>query len=170
MDTRFQPVAPEAIADNAVKLIGTDWMLITAGTLESYNMMTASWGGLGVLWNRPVAYTFIRPQRRTRAFADASDWFTLTFFDEKHRDTLNLLGTRSGRDIDKMRLDGLTAFETPAGSVGFSEARLVMECRKIYFDDIDPAHFLVPEIAECYPAADYHRMYIGHITGCWAAR
>jgi flavin reductase (DIM6/NTAB) family NADH-FMN oxidoreductase RutF len=161
-------IEPEAITDNAVKLIGKDWMLVTAGTLESFNMMTASWGGIGVLWNWPVTYIVVRPGRHTRQFLDSCDTYTLTFFDEQHRDILNTCGVKSGRDIDKMHLEGLTPKATSEGSVYFGEARLVIECRKVYFQDIAPDNFLAPEIAKLYPQKDYHRLYVGRILSCLA--
>lgn len=161
-------IKPEAIADNAVKLIGEDWMLITAGTADSYNMMTASWGGIGVLWNWPVTYIVVRPSRHTRPLLDCHDTYTLTFFDEQYRDILNTCGTKSGRDIDKMHLKGLTPKTTSGGSVYFAEARLVLECRKVYFQDLTPDNFLSPEIARLYPDKDYHRLYVGRILSCLA--
>jgi flavin reductase (DIM6/NTAB) family NADH-FMN oxidoreductase RutF len=170
MKDRFVPVAPEAVAESAVKLVGSDWMLITAGTPEKYNMMTASWGNLGVLWNKPVATIYIRPQRYTYEFVEQSDFFTLCFFGEEHRNLLDICGTESGRAINKMNMAGLTPVATPAGSVCYAQARLVMECRKIYWQDLQPANFLVPDIAENYPHRDYHRMYIGEITECFRAR
>ena len=170
MNDRFEPVAPEALAESAVKLIGSDWTLITAGTPDNYNMMTASWGGLGVLWNKPVAAIFIRPHRHTFGFVERSDFFTLTFFGPEHRNLLDLCGSESGRDINKMAIPGLTALTTPNGSVCFAEARLVMECRKLYWQDLQPEHFLAPDIADNYPQRDYHRMYVGQIAGCYRAK
>lgn len=168
--SRLVSISPDEISDNAIKLIGSEWMLIAAGTRESFNMMTASWGGLGMLWNWPVAYTFIRPQRYTRQFADKHDSFTLSFFDETMRDTLQVLGSRSGREIDKMHYPGLTPQATANGNVYFAEARLVLECTKVYQHDINPAQFLSREIEQWYPEKDYHRMYIGRIDWALARR
>jgi flavin reductase (DIM6/NTAB) family NADH-FMN oxidoreductase RutF len=170
MENTFVSILPEQIAENAVKLIGLDWMLITAGTRESYNMMTASWGGLGYLWQRPVAYIFIRPQRYTRQFVDQNDKFTLTFFDEGCRGLLDLCGSKSGRDIAKMSIAGLTPRETASGAIYFAEAKLVIECRKIYHQEITPDNFLATDINDFYPDKDYHRMYVGQITECLAAK
>ncbi len=156
----------ELIPDNVFRLIGKDWMLITAGTLESWNTMTASWGGLGVLWSKPVAFCFIRPPRHTYRFMERHGTFSLSFFEEKYRDALTLCGTKSGRDVDKAKETGLTPVAGNEGTVHFKQARLVLECRKLYFHDIDPARFLDQSIEENYPKKDYHRMYIGEVMRC----
>jgi flavin reductase (DIM6/NTAB) family NADH-FMN oxidoreductase RutF len=151
------------IDENVFKLIGADWMLITSGNMTSFNTMTASWGGMGVLWNRPVTYIFIRPTRYTREFVEKNDTYTLSFFSDKYRKALTLCGTKSGRDTDKPKNAGITPEETKSGNVYFKEAKLVLECRKLYFQDIDPSNFLDSSISKMYDN-DYHRMYIGEIT------
>ncbi|TAL33258.1 MAG: flavin reductase family protein [Spirochaetes bacterium] len=166
MTKSFREIPPSAITDNPFTLIGTDWMLVTAGTADSWNTMTASWGGLGVLWNKPVCFCFIRPSRYTWEFMERSTAFTLSFFEESYRSTLNFCGSRSGRDVNKAAETGLTVQGPAAGPLYFAEARLVIECTKLYFQDIDPGNFLNPEIEDNYPQKDYHRMYIGEITRC----
>ena len=161
---RFTEILPEMLKENAISLIGAAWMLITAGTTQSFNTMTASWGGLGVLWGMPVAFCFIRPQRNTYAFMERSDHFTLSFFDEKYRSALQYCGAHSGKDVDKVKATGLTPAAGEHSSVFFNEARLILECRKLYFQDIIPGNFLDPAIEQNYPNKDYHRMYIAAIT------
>ncbi len=163
----FRKIRPEDIRDNIFSLIGKDWMLITAGSKEHYNMMTASWGSAGVLWKKPVVFAFIRPQRYTYEFIEKQAHFTISFFNEHHRDLLNLCGTTSGRDLNKMKVDGLTAMEMPSGAVAFEEAKLILECRKIYYDDIEPDFFQIFDIEKIYPTEDYHRFYIGEILQVW---
>lgn len=152
------------LTDNTFRLIGEDWMLVTAGPPEDYNTMTASWGGFGVLWNRNVCWCVIRPQRYTFQFMERYGAFTLSFFTDRYRSALELCGTRSGRDLDKAKATGLTP--EPAAlpyTTTFSEARLVLSCRKLYYQDIDPTHFIDPTLDQNYPSRDYHRMYIGQI-------
>jgi len=161
----FKETAPELLTDNPFKLIGKDWMLITAGTPGSFNTMTASWGGLGVLWERKVAFCFIRPTRYTYEFIERSDTFTLSFFEEHHRKALSYCGSHSGRDTDKIKGAGLTPVKE-GGFVYFDEARLVLACRKLYFQDISPGRFLDEKIDDMYPQKDYHRMYVGEIVKC----
>ncbi|MBI3600033.1 MAG: flavin reductase family protein [Nitrospinae bacterium] len=161
----FKEIDPQQIKGNPFKLIGKDWMLITAGTPESFNTMTANWGGLGFLWNKNVCFCVVRPTRHTYNFIDKSGYFTLSFFEEKYREILNFCGSTSGKNVNKVAETGLTPV-TGKDAIYFEEARLVLECRKIYFHDINPKHFLYPEIDGFYPKKDYHRMYIGEIIRC----
>ncbi len=163
MENEFKQIQPEEIKENIFRLIGKEWMLITAGTLEHYNMMTASWGTAGVLWKKPVVFVFIRPQRYTYEFIEKQSHFTVSFFPKEHKEFLNLCGTTSGRDLNKMNIEEMNAFEMPSGAVAFKEAKMILECRKIYFDDINPGFFQVFDIEKVYPAKDYHRFYIGEI-------
>lgn len=167
MKDLFTAIRTEDIQDNVFKLIGKDWMLITAGTRDAYNMMTASWGTAGVLWRKPVIFTFIRPQRYTYEFMEKHAHFSVCFFEDHHREILNICGTTSGRDLNKMKIEGLHPVRTPSEAVAFEEARLVLECRKIYYDDIDPDFFQVFDIETVYPAKDYHRFYVGEILQAW---
>lgn len=160
-------IKPEELTDNTFSLIGKDWMLITAGSPDSYNTMTASWGGVGILWNKSVAWCVVRPTRHTYGFMEKSDTFTLSFFEEEYRDALMLCGTKSGRDTDKAAETGLTPVAGELeGTTTFGQARLVLECRKLYFQDIDPANFQDPALDGNYPDKDYHRMYVGEIVNC----
>lgn len=162
----FAEINPEDIHDNVFKLIGSDWMLVSAGTRESFNMMTASWGGMGVLWNKNIAICFVRPHRYTYDFIERADFFTLSFFSEEHRTALNLCGSKSGRQVNKAAATGLTSVVGETGAIYFAEARLVLECRKLYFHDLNPAHFLDGDIHKNYSKRDYHRMYLGEIVHC----
>lgn len=167
MTDKFQNIKPEQITDNTFKLIGNDWMLITAGTKEKFNTMTASWGGLGILWGKKVAFCVIRPQRYTYEFVENSSTFTLSFFSHEYRDALNLCGKKSGRDIDKAKQAGITPIELEQGGISFGEARLVLECRKLYYHDLAPENFLDTDLDKNYPNKDYHRMYVGEIVNCY---
>lgn len=154
--------------DNPFKAVGDDWMLITAGTMDKWNTMTASWGTMGILWGKQVAFCFVRPTRHTYGFMEESDTFTLSFFPDGYRDALNYCGSHSGRDVDKAAETGLKPIDFDGG-VSFEQARVVLVCKKIYFDDFDPAKFLDPSIEGCYPKKDYHRLYIGEITAAYEA-
>ncbi|GHV85323.1 flavin reductase [Spirochaetia bacterium] len=155
-----------------IKRIGDDWMLISTGNIAAdkgnWNTMTASWGGLGVLWSTEVAFCFIRPGRQTFPFANDSPLFSLSFFDPAFHKALEICGSVSGRDTDKAEKAGLTpiVFENGAGAgaVSFKEAREVIICQKFYTHDFDPSRFVVPEeIEKNYPEKDYHRMFIGKV-------
>ncbi|MDR3147691.1 MAG: flavin reductase [Treponema sp.] len=173
----WRELAPRDFRGSPFDRIGKDWMLISAGNAGTdgsgdWNTMTASWGGLGVLWSINVAFMFIRPSRRTFDFANDNTIFTLSFFDESHRKALDFIGSHSGRDCDKAATSGLNpiAFGSDiakgraAGAIGFQEARDIIVCRKLYTHDFDPRIFLdVPLIEKAYNGRDYHRMYIGEI-------
>jgi len=164
----WQQISAKEINDNSVALFADDWALITAGTSEHFNMMTASWGCVGHLWNKPVALCFVRPQRYTFEFTEREPNYTLTFFDEAYRDKLQYLGTVSGRDEDKVKGSGLTPKILPSGNISFEEARLIIECKKIYTDFFDETNFVDTTIINnVYPTKDFHKVYIGEITDVW---
>lgn len=164
----FESVKPDRITDNYIRLIGKDWMLVTAGEQAHFNTMTASWGGAGFLWNKPVAFVFIRPQRYTYGFVEKNEGFTLSFFEEKYRKALQICGTLSGRQVNKAEEAGLTPCVTESGNMAFQEARLVLECRKLYTDMIRPEAFREKKLIEqWYPESDFHRMYVAEIINVW---
>ncbi len=161
-DAQWKSISPYEL-ENACKLIGKDWMLVCAGD----NAMTASWGGMGILWNKPVSFVFIRPQRYTYQMTEANDRLTLAFFDESYRDALRYFGTKSGRDGDKFAATGLTRAYTESGTLYPAEARLVLTCRKLYTDMLRKEAFLDPALLGNYPADDFHRMYVCEIEEAW---
>lgn len=159
----FSKIAARDIEGNFIKMLEKDWMLVTAGDKNGFNTMTAAWGGFGRLWAMDVATYYIRPQRYTYEFTEKSDYCTLAFFGENYRDELALCGSKSGRDIDKVKECGFEVAFADCGAPYFLEAELVVVCKKLYFDDFDPKNFLDSRIAACYYPDDYHRVYIGEI-------
>lgn len=151
------------------KAIGDDWMLLTAGNIEKFNTMTASWGTFGVFWHKPVATCFIRPTRHTYTIAEKSDHYSLCFFDEKYKEILQYCGSHSGRDSDKIKETGLIPIQLESGAIGFEQARLIVECQKILHTDIDPKLFPVGIDEKFYPKKDYHRVYYGEILAIYHA-
>lgn len=165
----FQKIIPAELTESPFTLLNEDWALLTAGDSSGdCNTMTVSWGGVGILWHKPVATVYIRPQRHTLSFAERSEHFTLSFFAPgSYREALGFCGSKSGRDYNKFRECGITPIELDGG-VGIAEARLILACKKLYWNDIDPANFLDPTIdSKNYPHQDYHRMFIGEITGIY---
>lgn len=159
----FEKIRPEDIDGNVFKMIGDDWMLVTAETEKGVNTMTASWGGMGVLWNKPVAFVFIRPQRYTFEFTESSDVMTLSFFGGEKRGALKICGTLSGRDCPKIEKAGLTPYRLGDGLVTFEGACLAVCAKKIYTDMIKPENMLCGDIMKNYPKCDFHKMYIAEI-------
>jgi len=165
----FREIDPFDLDESPFRIIGSEWMLISAGDGERYNTMTAAWGGFGTLWEQSVVFCFVRPTRYTYLFMEKSDTFSLCFFEHRYKKVLDICGTKSGRDTDKVKAAGIT----PAWkdeTVYFQQARLVLLCRKIYHQDLQPDRFLDPAIDTHYPKKDYHRMYVGRVNRVLAAK
>ncbi len=165
----FKKVSPSELGFNPFEALGRQWMLITAGDSEKCNTMTASWGGLGVLWNKNVATCYIRPQRYTNEFVDQNEYFSLCFFSEEYRKALALCGRVSGRDCDKIAEAGLTV-KNDLPAPYFAEAETVIICRKLYCQRLEADSFIDKTIiTEDYPGNDFHYVYIGEISECFVA-
>lgn len=160
---QFESRTADTMTLNPFTRIGKDWMLITAGTKEKANTMTASWGGLGIMWGKNVAYIFVRNSRYTKEFIDANDTFSLTFFEGK-REALSYLGTASGREVDKIAKVGFHVNyndDTPF----IDEGNLVFICKKLSATRMTADQFLDQKLADTfYKDGDMHTMYIGEIT------
>jgi len=147
-------------------LWGKQWMLLTCGEFSTgqYNTMAVGWGSLGMMWEKPFAQVVVRPTRFTYGFMEEYESFTLCAFPEEYRKAVLLLGTRSGRQGDKIADSGLRPVaSTEIDAPGFEEAELIIECRKFYWDDMEPSRFVDPAIEGNYPEKDYHRIYFGEI-------
>lgn len=159
----FKEIKASAITENSFEMIGKKWMLVTAANGEKINAMTASWGGVGIMWGKPVVFVFIRPQRYTKELIDVSETMSLSFFDESYRKVLNYMGTASGRNEDKIEKSGLTvAYDdiTPY----FKEAETVLKVKKLYVQDMGEEYVIDKNIcSKWYPGNDYHTMYICEI-------
>ena len=138
------------------------WALVTAGNLSHFNTMTISWGGLGTLWELPVATIYIKPCRYTHQFLETNDFFTVSFFSEEYRKDLTVLGSRSGRDCDKLALTSLTP-KSIGDSVGFLEANETLLCKKIYQMDLQKEGIPLNVIQSYYTEEAPHTMYIGQV-------
>ena len=156
-------IKPEELTKNPFHMIGKEWMLVTAEKDGKVNTMTASWGGVGIMWGKPVAYVFIRPQRYTKEFVDQEELFTLSVLGSEYRKALNYCGTVSGKGIDKIKEAGLTPYSVD-GTEGIAEADMIMVCKKMYHDTIKPECFIATENdTKWYPEKDYHTMYIAEV-------
>ena len=151
-----------------------DWFLVTAGhgvKDKEWNTMTCAWGGFGYLWEKPVAYVYIRPTRHTALFTEEEDVMALSFFDsddEMMREKLKICGTISGRDCNKAEEANLTPILLDDSIVSFKEARFALECRKLYRAEFDPDNFLAAHIIlSCYPKRDFHYIYVCEILSVY---
>ena len=165
----FIRISPEQFTVNPFSLIGNEWFLATAGTMDSWNTMTAAWGGFGFLWKQPVTYTFVRYSRYTYEFMEKNSHHTLSFFDPDWKKALNFCGSHSGRDTDKAGETGLLPISldkvdgVTGSAVGFAQASLIIVSKKLYSGELSPDDFSIREIHNLYPKKDYHRMYVGGI-------
>ena len=159
----FVQISPEEL-DNAIKSIGSDWMLITADDKihGRANAMTASWGAMGVLWNKNICICFVRPQRYTYTLMKEENEFSIAFMGEEHRNALRFCGKESGRDRDKLSACGLTV-NRELGVPVINEADTVLVCKKLYEDDIREQSFLDKSLLINYTNQDYHRFYVCEI-------
>jgi flavin reductase (DIM6/NTAB) family NADH-FMN oxidoreductase RutF len=142
-------------------------VLLTCGDLQSgkFNAMTIGWGAIGTRWSKPAVWVAVRPSRFTFEFMEKYQDFTLTVFPDSYSAALSLLGTKSGRDGNKIEESGLTPMPSMnVGSPTYQEAELSIECQKIYWQDLQPSNFLDPTIIKSYPNQNFHRMYIGEIV------
>ena len=160
----FQPYPIDLLEFNPFSKIGKEWFLITAGDEEKVNTMTASWGGMGVIWGKNVVYIFVRDSRYTKEFLDKQDTFSITFFNSDQKSALKYLGAVSGRDEDKIA-NARMHIQMADGTPFLDEGTLVLLCKKLSATKIEPEHFLDIAIDETwYKDKDYHTMYIGEIT------
>ncbi|TAM44833.1 MAG: flavin reductase family protein [Acidobacteria bacterium] len=162
-------IRPDELSLQPFTILDREWALLVAGR-ERPNPMTVSWGGLGTLWNRPVATVYVRPTRFTFSLLEAWPEFTLNVLGDRHRKALDLCGSRSGRDTDKWRETGLAPLPGETVAVPrVAEADLALECRVLATLDLDPQRFLDPAIAKLYPHEDYHGVFLGEVLAAWAA-
>ena len=109
------------------------------------------------MWGKNVSFTVIRPQRYTKEFIDNSNYFSLCFFNNDYKKTLSYLGSVSGRHedkIDKSKLNIINYNDIPF----FSEAKLVLICKKIYSQEFEEKNLQVQcdlDEVEIFSASGY---------------
>ena len=159
----FVKISPTEL-ENAIECIGSKWMLITVEDKEQgrANAMTASWGAMGVLWNKNICICFVRPQRHTYGLLENEKEFSIAFMGEEHRDALKLCGKESGRAVDKLAKCGLSV-SREAGVPVVEQAEVALVCRKLYEDDLKEGCFLDASLLSNYEKGDYHRFYVCEI-------
>lgn len=162
----YKRISPDKIPGNIYKMLAENWMLVTGGNDRQFNMMTASWGGLGHLFDKPVAFCFVRPSHYTYKLLEGHDTYTLSFYTEAYRGALEYCGSHSGKDGDKVKGAGLTPITTPSGSKAFSEAWMILECKKILAQQFAPEAVYDPVAKEKW-GSDLHGMFVGEIMNVW---
>lgn len=158
----FKEITIQEYERNIFHKIGKEWMLISAEADGKCNAMTASWGAMGILWNKPVVCIFVRPQRFTNTLLAKAQHFSISFYPESMREMLAYMGKASGANEDKIAKAGLHLIADHAPY--FEEANEVLICRKLFAQELDPECILDALIdKQNYPQKDYHILYIGEI-------
>ena len=160
----FVKMSPKEMPDNIFEMIQDRWLLVTGGTAEYCNPMTAAWASMGVFWKEYVITAYLRPQRYTCKMLDENEYFSVCVLPEEYRSVLNYCGRVSGADEDKGKNCGLTIKTAECGAPYFEESDIVFICKKLYTQQMDPAGICDHSIDVHYAAKDYHRMFWGGIV------
>jgi flavin reductase (DIM6/NTAB) family NADH-FMN oxidoreductase RutF len=174
-DQLFKEIPPEEIADNVFTLVGKDFTVITAGKEDHYNSMTGSGGGLGMLFMRPTTWCILRADRYTLEIIQKEQTYTMSYFPDEYREQILFLGSKSGRDSEKMKEVELISIQTPSGDISFKEARLIIECKLTALTTASPDDFYTQEtkdyINEAYKEANvFRKLVFGEITHVWVKK
>lgn len=143
-------------------ILDKEWAVLTCGEKDKYNSMTISWGSIGTLWHKPVVTVYVRPNRYTYEFMENHEYYTISFYDDAYKSDLTLLGTKSGRDVNKVELTNLTP-EFLSNGISFKEAKLTIVCKKIYSQDLNIENIPKSEVDKFYNEEPLHRMFIGEV-------
>lgn len=148
--------------DDIFKEFADGLVLVTAGNKEKYNTMTIAWGSLGTLWSKSICNVYVKKNRYTHGFLDSNDYFTVSFFTSEYKKDLGILGTKSGKDIDKVSLTSLTPIKEDT-YVYFKEAKYTLVLKKIYKHDFD-IKSIPSDVKDHYYANEpEHTMFIGEV-------
>ncbi|MDR2738153.1 MAG: hypothetical protein LBB18_04435 [Puniceicoccales bacterium] len=169
----FKPITPEDITDSVFTLVDKVLSVVTAGNGENYNSMVASGGGMGTQFRKPATWCVFSKKRYTLQLIKEGHAYTLSYFQDRYRKQFMFLGTKSGRDSNKMREVELTAIQTPLGNISFGEARLIIECKLTQITTINAIDDFYSQDTKDYLSKVYNdpsefREYVfGEITGVW---
>ena len=168
----FKQISPEEITDNVFTLVAKDFFVITAGKKDHFNSMVGSGGGFGVLFRKPTTWCIVRADRYTLELIQKEQTYTMSYFPSEYKKQMLFLGSKSGRDSEKMKEVELTSIQTPSGDIAFKEARLIIECKLTALTTANPNDFCTQEakdaINEAYKEENHYRKFVfGEITHVW---
>jgi flavin reductase (DIM6/NTAB) family NADH-FMN oxidoreductase RutF len=174
-DQLFKQISPEEISDNVFKLVGKVFPVITAGKENHYNSMTCSGGGLGMLFMKPTTWCILRADRYTLKLIQKEQTYTMSYFPNEYKKQILFLGSKSGKDSEKMKEVELTSVQTPLGDMSFKQARLIIECKLTALTTANPNDYCTQEakdsIIEAYKEAYVYRKFVfGEITHVWVKK
>ena len=155
----------KAIKPEVFRVFGTQNALLTAGDKTNCNTMTIGWCQLGKLWNLDACTVYVRPERYTYRFMEEHNYFTVSVLPERCKSIMQVCGTKSGRDMDKIRECGLTLCHGAGDAPFFEEAEWVLVCKKLYAQDMKPEFVKDERVFQSYTPAkgSWHRMYVGEV-------
>jgi flavin reductase (DIM6/NTAB) family NADH-FMN oxidoreductase RutF len=171
----FKQLSPEELSDNELTRTGKEFFAITAGREDQYNSMTGSGGGVGLLFMKPTIWCLIRADRYTLELIQKEQCYTMSYFTKEYKKQLLFLGSKSGRESEKMNEVELTPVQTPSGNMSFKESRLILECKLTQITTPDPGDFYSQEaidwIKDTYKTeSDYRKYVFGEITHVWVQK
>ena len=174
-DQLFKQISPEEISDNVFTLVGKDFTVITAGKEDHYNSMTGSVTGLAFLFKKPTTWCFLREDRYTLEMIQKEQTYTMSYFSIEFKKQIIFLGSKSGRDSEKMKEVELTSVQTPCGDMSFKESRLIIECKLTALTTANPDDFCTQEAKDYIHEAfkeesDYRKYVFGEITHVWVKK
>lgn len=174
-DELFDTIDVRNIKEDVFTLVGEDYGILTAGTLEKFNSMVTSWGGWGIVFGKPGVFHFLRSNRYTLELMREQKTYTMSFFDSEFKDDIMQFGMKSGRDTDKMKETKLTGVQTPDGNPAYKEAKIILECRLAEVTTVSPEDFYNDEDRKFVVDAnaetgEYHKLVLSQITNAWVRK
>ena len=164
---KLHPVALTSLTPEIFRVFEQQPPLLTAGDRAGCNTMTIGWCQLGTLWHLPVCTVYVRPERYTYQFMERQDYFTVSVLPAEAKETVRICGTKSGRDLDKIKECGLTLCYGAGDAPYFEEAELVLVCKKIFVQDMTPDCVVNDnqDILHYYNETNgWHRIYTGQVV------
>lgn len=147
-------------------------ILLTTKADNQVNTMTIGWGTMGVEWGRPIFVAYVRESRYTHEMLERCGEFTVNIpIESVDSKILGICGTKSGRDMDKIKELNLTLEEPLNISVpGIKELPLTLECKVLY--RMEQTLDTIPEdiLARYYPNGDFHYAYYAQIVGAYISK
>ena len=143
-------------------------VFLTTKHKNTINTMIIGWGGVMVIWGRPMFLVLVRESRATFDLIEASNEFTVSIpLESKLKEAIKICGTKSLREMDKFDYCNLTPvtgrkIETPI----IGEADLHYECKVIYKQPLNTVA-IPPVIKDRYYGINndsYHTVYYGEIV------
>lgn len=139
---------------------------MTTRVKDKVNTMTIAWGGINIVWNKPLFVAYVRYTRDTYEMLNNTDEFTINIpLTREMKSELAFCGTKSGRDYDKIKECNLNLLpgrkvDTPV----IVECDLHFECKVIYKQAMEPANVTKDISNKYYTNNDYHVIFYGEIV------